>query len=78
MLLGQIFKTLKIYFKQKITKKLFKLQNVKSDSKDGDGEEEGDGADGGPLSKKSAIDKKVQDKKKEKILKEKKRTLKRL
>uniref|UniRef100_T1GXU9 Ubiquitin-conjugating enzyme E2 S n=1 Tax=Megaselia scalaris TaxID=36166 RepID=T1GXU9_MEGSC len=53
-------------------------QNVKSDSKDGDGEEEGDGADGGPLSKKSAIDKKVQDKKKEKILKEKKRTLKRL
>jgi len=53
-------------------------KNVKSDSKDGDGEEEGDGADGGPLSKKSAIDKKVQDKKKEKILKEKKRTLKRL
>ncbi|KAL5278575.1 UBE2S family protein [Megaselia abdita] len=53
-------------------------QNVKSDSKDGDGEEESDGADGGPCSKKSAIDKKVQDKKKEKMLKEKKRTLKRL
>lgn len=34
--------------------------------------------DGGPLSKKSALDKKVQDKKKEKLIKEKKRTMKRL
>lgn len=34
--------------------------------------------DGGPLSKKSALDKKVQDKKKEKMIKEKKRTMKRL
>lgn len=34
--------------------------------------------DGGPLSKKHAIDKKIQDKKKEKLIKEKKRILKRL
>lgn len=34
--------------------------------------------DDGPLSKKHAIDKKAQDKKKEKLLKEKKRVLKRL
>lgn len=34
--------------------------------------------DGGPLSKKSALDQKVQDKKKEKLIKEKKRTMKRL
>lgn len=34
--------------------------------------------DNGPLSKKHAMDKKVQDKKKEKLIKEKKRILKRL
>lgn len=34
--------------------------------------------DGGPLSKKHAIEKKAQDKKKEKLIKEKKRILKRL
>lgn len=34
--------------------------------------------DDGPLSKKHAIDKKIQDKKKEKLIKEKKRILKRL
>lgn len=38
---------------------------------------ENDGEDG-PLSKKHAIDKKAQDKKKEKLIKEKKRILKRL
>lgn len=35
-------------------------------------------SDDGPLSKKHAVDKKAQDKKKEKIIKEKKRILKRL
>lgn len=40
-------------------------------------ENENDGEDG-PLSKKHAIDKKAQDKKKEKLIKEKKRILKRL
>lgn len=34
--------------------------------------------DDGPLSKKHAVDKKAQDKKKEKLIKEKKRILKRL
>ncbi|CAD7091118.1 unnamed protein product [Hermetia illucens] len=37
-----------------------------------------DNDDGGPLSKKHAVDKKLQDKKKEKLIKEKKRILKRL
>lgn len=36
------------------------------------------GKDDGPCSKKSALDKKAQDKKKEKLIKEKKRILKRL
>lgn len=37
-----------------------------------------DPADDGPMSKKHALDKKAQDKKKEKLIKEKKRILKRL
>lgn len=37
-----------------------------------------DDTDDGPLSKKHATDKRIQDKKKEKLLKEKKRILKRL
>lgn len=37
-----------------------------------------DTGDDGPLSKKHALDKRIQDKKKEKMLKEKKRILKRL
>lgn len=40
--------------------------------------ENGDATDDGPQSKKSALDKRIQDKKKEKLLKEKKRVLKRL
>lgn len=37
-----------------------------------------DAGDDGPLSKKHALDKRIQDKKKEKMMKEKKRILKRL
>lgn len=45
---------------------------------DADSGEAGAGKDDGPCSKKSALDKKAQDKKKEKLIKEKKRILKRL
>lgn len=55
-------------------------QPSKSTSSSGGGVNNGAAAvdDDGPLSKKHAIDKKAQDKKKEKLIKEKKRILKRL